>query len=209
MFFNLPLDVILFVVLAVLAFACLARSFYWARRARSYQRDLTDEQAERDKLSDVIILKNRALGEKDRELALRGKAIDDLQERIKGLEGSLSSREAEVTRLQRLVTKAEQAAKDAREERDNQTNRANDESVSRFNAQADLARARTGEDPETDTFYAKKYAVHIAVGLDADTVAAVAAESDSGAAAETAAEEVAPAEAEAKPQTAKKPRTKR
>lgn len=136
--------------------------------------------------------------QKDRELALKQKTVTDLQERIKGLEDSLAARNSECSRLQRLVTKAEQDANDALEERDKQTNRANDENISRSNAETALFAARHGEDPETESFYRD----HM------DLLTPAPAEPAADAAAEPAAEEVAPAEAEKKPQKVKKPKTK-
>lgn len=133
-----------------------------------------------------------------RDLEIRGKAVTDLQGRIKGLEESLAARNAECSRLQRPVEKCEKDKKDANEERDTQTARANEESVSRLNTETQLFAARHGEDPETESFYRDH------MGLLAPAPAEPAAD----AAAEPATEEVAPAEAEKKSKANKKRPTK-
>lgn len=205
----LTIPTIAIVAILFLVFCALVCTGVLTRRVKGYKNDFLEEQKARDDLADKLQLEKQDHSQTKRDLEIRGRAVTDLQERIKGLEELLAARNAEITRLQRLVTKAEQDAADAREERDNQTNRANDESITRMNAQAELARARMGEDPDTDTFYAQKYAVHIAIGPDAETAAPVEAEPDSGAAAAPAEKETAPAEAQAKPQTVKKSKTKK
>lgn len=192
--------VIVLVLCALLCVGVLTRRV--KRTSDRLGRELEDANATITELQGKLKTEIR-----DRQLAYK-----DLEEKSRELKGSqdiVAARNAEITRLQRLVTKAEQDATEARAERDNQINRANDESITRMNAQAGLARARMGEDPDTDTFYAQKYAVHITIGPDAETAAPVEAEPDSGAAAAPAEKEVAPAKAQAKPQTVKKPKAKR
>lgn len=196
MYLTFPVAVIWAIIVLVLcALLCVGVLIRKARgdslRLSSFEEGLNDAEA-------LITRQSGTIAGQEREIAIKQKAINDLQERIKGLEDSLAARNAECSRLQRLVEKCEKDKKDACEERDKQTNRANDENISRSNAETALFAARHGEDPETESFYRD----HM------DLLTPAPAEPAADAAAEHAAEEVAPAEAEKKPQKVKKPKTK-
>lgn len=204
MYLTIPATAVWAIIVLVLcALTCVG---VLLRKAKRTALALEKEKRELEVVSKDLNQREKELLSARRDLDIKDKNTDDLQERIKGLEDSLAACNAECSRLQRLVEKSEKDKKDANEERDTQTARANaenvsrlnTENVSRLNTETQLFAARHGEDPETESFYRD----HL------DLLTAAPAEPAADAAAEPATEEVAPAEAEKKPKANKKRSTK-
>lgn len=149
-------------------------------------------------------LKNSAVRVGELEISLRAESrqnehaaeeLRNAREEIAGLKDQIASRDAELKRLRALLDKADKGIKSATKEKETETVRADTADTNRINAEAALARARRGEDPETDTFYRR------GVGR----VSAAPAKPATDAGAEPSAEEVTPAEAP-KGKKAKPPR---